>query len=399
MKTTGSTSSGRPVRRAFTLIEMIGVMAMMAIAAAAILPVLTSQTDNALASQETATMQSFVSALQNNIQRNHVIPSATNWVNIVAGELGMSSNNVALTARNVPRVLLIDTNGFGKMTLPYTETSGGMPDALTNSTLPRFLIVSSLGAALPAAFTTNNVNGYLDLADFNALWNCASGTVPRTGVWTNWTGKSTDISVQRLNLGYLFAHLVLNDLDAVNASYSINGSAVQNLSPTNTQLNAYFLTATVLTLYLANTNIEATQILNMDSSWEYSGGGWRNAAAPAPLDNNAVSFYTITNSSYMTNMTTLTNLTVVVSTNTTDCCRQFNCQGFCTNRTYHTCTPQQFCNDFTNFCNLYQQYYNAGCSHSSTWYSKVQSCAQNVQNDACDMCGYYGYNYNYNNNN
>ena len=197
----------------------------------------------------------------------------------------------------------------------------------------------------------------------------------------------------------LFAHLVLNDIDNAYAPYSINGSAVQTLSPTNAQLDAYFLTATVLTLDLANTNIEATQVLNMDSSWQFSGGGWRNAAAPAPLNNSAVSFYTITNSSYMTNMTTLTNLTVVISTNTSDCCRQFNCQGFCTNRTYHSCSPQQFCNDFTNFCNVYQQYCNAGCSHGSSWYSKVQTCAQNVQNDACDMCGYYGYNYNWNNNN
>jgi len=237
------------------------------------------------------------------------------------------------------------------------------------------------------------------VADFNALWNAPNGTVPTSGVWTNWAGKPTDVSVQRLNLGYLFAHLVLSDIDPTNASYSINGSAVQNLSPTNTQLNAYYLTATVLTLYLANTNIEATQILGMDSSWEYSGGGWRNAAAPAPLDNNAVSFYTITNSSYMTNQTTLTNLTVVVSTNTSDCFRQFNCQGFCTNKTYHTCTPQQFCTEYTNFCNLYQQYVNAGCSHQSSWYSKLQTSCQNLQNNACDLCGYWNYNYYWNNNN
>lgn len=399
MKTTQFSLAGRPAGPAFTLIEMIGVMAVMAIAAAAILPVLTSQTDNALAAQETATMQSYVAALQNNIQRNHVIPSATNWVTIVAGELGMSSNNVALTARNQPRVLLIDTNGFGKMTLPYTETSAGMPDALTNSTLPRFLIVSSLGAHLPAAFTTNNVNGFLNLADFNALWNAPKGTVPNSGVWTNWTGKSTDVTVQRLNVGYLFAHLVLNDIDAAYAPYSVNGSQVLTLSPTNTQLDAYFLTATVLSLDLANTNIEATQILNMDSSWQFSGGGWRNAAAPAPLNNSAVSFYTVTNSSYMTNLTTLTNLTVVISTNTTDCCRQFNCQGFCTNRTYHACSPQQFCTEYTNFCNLYQQYVSSGCSHSSPCWSSLKTSCQNMQNNCCDLCGYYGYNYNsYNNN-
>ena len=56
MKTNCSPVSGQPARRAFTLIEMIGVMAVIAITAAMILPPLISQTDSLVAGQELATL-------------------------------------------------------------------------------------------------------------------------------------------------------------------------------------------------------------------------------------------------------------------------------------------------------------------------------------------------------
>jgi len=130
----------------FSLIEMIGVLAILAISAAMLLPVLTQSTDIVLASQETTLLQSFATALQLNIQRNHVIPNATNWVSIVATELGMSSNSVAYTSRGQPRCLLVDSNGFGNLTLPYIETSSGTTNVfVTGTNFPRFIFLSSLG--------------------------------------------------------------------------------------------------------------------------------------------------------------------------------------------------------------------------------------------------------------
>ena len=384
MKTNCSPVSGQPARRAFTLIEMIGVMAVIAITAAMILPPLISQTDSLVAGQELATTQSFITALQNNIQRNHVIPSATNWVSIVATELGMNPTNVAYTVRNTPRVLLIDTNGFGKMTLPYTENSAGMPDALTNSTLPRFLIVSSLGSTLPAALTTsNNVNGYLGPTDFNNLWSAANGTVPTNGAWTGWRGKASDITVQRLNVGYLFAHLVLSNLDPTNAFFSVNGSALITL-PANTASNSYYLTATVLSLYLANTNLEATQVLNNDSSWVFSGGGWRNSAAPAP----GISGVNLgTNSAAAAVLSSAASAVVACSGDCRDCSRQCCAQSFCTNCVNHWTSrnPNDICNDITNYMGLYQQYVNNNCQHNSTW-TALQTCCNKLNSDCGSLC-------------
>lgn len=375
MKTSLSLFPGSRGRRAFSMIEMIGVLAVLAIAAAMLLPVLVKQTDVAVATQETTALESFTTALQNNIQRNQAIPSLTNWVSVIATELGLTSNSVALTPRNQPRLLLIDTNGFGSMTLPYFQSTSGTPSPMTNSTLPRFMIVSSLGAALPALLGTN---GYTSITNFNDLWTAANGTIPTHpgSPWVGWTGHPSDVNVQRLDLSLLFAHLVLSNNDPTNAPYSISGSAPINL-PAQTNINAYFLISTPFNLYLANSNMEAAQVLLRDSSWVFSSGGWRRVPSPAP--------------SLTISGTNLVTTTVnVISSNIDDCCHQFNCQSFCTNvcspkNSY--CTPTKCCNDMTNYMTLYQQYAASGFT-SSSCRNNLQSCYNTLNNDCGNLCSH-----------
>ena len=368
--------AGAPGRRGFSLIEMIGVLAVIAVTAAMILPALIRQTDATVATQESTLLQSFATALQNNVQRNGYIPTSTNWVSVVATELGMTSNSVALNVRNQPRILLVDTNGFGSMALPYMQTNRGTPNVFTNSTPPRYLILSSLGAALPVLVGTN---GMASSSDFNALWNTASGTIPTNSTpWTSpkWPGNASDLNIQRLDLAYSFAHLILSNNDPTNAPYSIDGSPVANVTSTNT-LNAFFLITTPFNLYLSNTNMEASQILLRDSSWVFSGGGWRRVPPPAP--SLIVSGTNIT-----------TTLVSVISTNADDCCHQFNCQSFCTNalspkNTY--CTAAKCCSDMTNYMNLYQQYANSGFN-SSSCRNNLQSCCTTLNNDCANLCSH-----------
>lgn len=405
MKHTFFRNPGRPGRRAFTLIEMVGVMALIAISAAMILPALIAQTDNATASLENAALQSYVTALQNSIQRHHVIPGVTGpngWVNVVATELGVTSNSIAFNAHNNQRVLVIDTNGFGKMgALPYTEPSTGMPDALTNSTSPRLMIVSSLGAALPAMLTTLTTNTTVNLspADFNALWNTANGTVPAANeVWSGWTGHATDVAVQRMDAGYLFAHLVLSNEDTNTVYFSVNGN-LQSLAPApaTTNLNAYYLTATALNLYLSVvtnglvnwTNLEAAQILNKDSSWVYSGGGWRNAAVAAP----AIVDLGTTNVAAGVVISSETNVVIH------DYCRQCRCHDFWPHWCccwldwdldhhchWHTNDQTKFCCDWTNFNLAYQNYVSNNCVHDGFFWPALCNWGQLVCHDCCCLC-------------
>jgi type II secretory pathway pseudopilin PulG len=367
----------------FSLIEMIGVMAVMAISVAMLLPVLTQSTDTVLATAEVSTLQSFSTALQLNIQRNHVIPNITNWGSIVATEMGMTTYAVTNTTRGQQRWLLVDSNGFANFPpLPYVETSAGItnPFGANGLNVPRFIILSSLGATLPNVVS----NVYPLQSDFVALWTNQPGNVPQTVPWINptWSGHGSDLTIQRVNLSYIFAHLVLNNLDATNATYSINGAAPINLGPygsSSNTLNSYYLTATVLNLYMPGTSLEACQVLNHDSSWVYSQGCWRNAPAPAPS-------VTATNS-VGTGSGTTVSVGGCVSSDPGDCCHQFNWQRFCTNcvNPWNGCNPNNVCNDFTNYMNCYQQYAASGFS-SHTYRNQLQSCCNQLNNDCGNLC-------------
>src|SRR6266542_2765424 len=61
--------------RAFSLIEMIGVLAVIAILAAVLVPALIRQMDKIAGDQESASLKSFGDALLQSILRNRVIPS------------------------------------------------------------------------------------------------------------------------------------------------------------------------------------------------------------------------------------------------------------------------------------------------------------------------------------
>ncbi len=79
---------------AFSLIEIIGVLAIVAIAATMILSATTKTIDVGVSKQESATLQSQADALQNSVVRNRHIPNATDWYQVIATEMGVSTNAV-----------------------------------------------------------------------------------------------------------------------------------------------------------------------------------------------------------------------------------------------------------------------------------------------------------------
>src|SRR5205809_883824 len=180
--------------RAFSLIEMIGVLAVIAILAAALAPSFVRQMDKTAGDQESAALKSFGDALQQSIMRNRYIPSATDWASTVATELGVDIAAVTNSPRQQPRFFLIDpalqigVNGGG---LPYTQNNTGSvvtnsSGSITNPISPRVLILSSIGRALPGGI----VSGVPTAADFTNIWNSTDGTVPTAApVFAGWTGE------------------------------------------------------------------------------------------------------------------------------------------------------------------------------------------------------------------
>src|ERR1043165_8905807 len=141
--------------RAFSLIELIGVLAVIAILAAVAVPSLIRQMDRIAGEQESAALKSFGDALQQGIMRKRYVPNATDWATNIAAELGVDVANVLTNqARRQPRFFLIDpawTIGTTVAGQSYTQTSAGSTNRPTS---PRMMLVSSIGRALPASITT-----------------------------------------------------------------------------------------------------------------------------------------------------------------------------------------------------------------------------------------------------
>src|SRR6266487_4069713 len=125
----------RKSQRAFSLIEMIGVLAVIAILAAVLAPALIRQMDKLAGDQESAALKSFCDALQGSILRSRSIPSHTNWAPTVATELGVDIATVTNSPRRQPRFFLIDPAlriGNNSSVLPYNQTNWVSGSVVTN---------------------------------------------------------------------------------------------------------------------------------------------------------------------------------------------------------------------------------------------------------------------------
>jgi type II secretory pathway pseudopilin PulG len=269
----------------WALIELIAVLAIVAIGAAVLLPAMTKETDKSVGDQEIANLKAFADAFQQYVLASRTIPDATTWYSAVASQSGFGTNDVLYNPRQqshqYSRVFLIDPAlGVGYAPpatpsgLPYyqtnflTSTNSPMPPVN-----PRMMIVSSLGVPLPGGVTSGLfgtvANGY-----FAHLWDAATGTIPSAdAVWSGWTGNSADVLVQRINLAPYFFNLQLdNDNSTNNGYYTVDGVAPTTVV---TNVNAWLIQGSVLGLYTNSTGLDARHIITKTARFSFQNGVWR----------------------------------------------------------------------------------------------------------------------------
>jgi prepilin-type N-terminal cleavage/methylation domain-containing protein len=269
----------RTMRRSgFTLLEMIGALAIMAILAAAVVPRVIKSMDRAAYTKEAADLKAINDALVLQILSTKSIPSETTWAQAVAGWTMRPVTNITTTPRGHARAFLIDAGGWAN-SLPYTQGTNGA----TAPTNARVMIVSTIACDLSLT------SAKLATANFTDIWNTPEGSKPST--WSAWPGNGADLLIQRINLEPLFHRLILANRDGTNsaAAFSILPlTDTLSVSP-GVGWNVLYLDGTTVTLK-SNTVVQTALLLTHDVSFVFENGYWRGHISPVSVSDSSGTF-------------------------------------------------------------------------------------------------------------
>ncbi len=233
-----SFSSARS-QQGFTLMELIGAMAIIAVLAAVLAPSVTDGIDRAYATAEEDNLRTLVSALEQEVLRNKHIPrqNTAEWTAAVAAYADLPIDQVAFNARGHRRALYVDPQFFSatEATFPgYQQTTG-----LSNRPFsPRLMLVSDL--------TRNAPNAPRTAADFAAIWNQTNASSVLEG---------PKVKVERLNLAGHFHRVLLMNANAQQPSYALENGATAPIpaaaAGVDGSLTRYVLRTTRLAVFFA----------------------------------------------------------------------------------------------------------------------------------------------------
>jgi prepilin-type N-terminal cleavage/methylation domain-containing protein len=285
--------AGSTFDAAFTLIEMIAVLSVIAILVAAVVPPIIRRVDRATWMKETEDMKAIADSYTQYVVRTKIVPGTNTWATAIAGQMSLASSSITTNSRRIARAFLVDPSyviGGSVAGQPYTQTSNGV----AKPTSARVIFVSSLARALPIA------TGVPSSPEFNAIWNTAEGAKPAT--WTNWAGTGEDLRIKRLNLEPLFYQLILvnhsSDTNVV-PSYSIDNSGTAVVPAGAIGLDKYFLDSTTVGLHDKTGAVQIRQLLKRSISYMFEADAWRgqvqgdqqsHSASGSDFYNHAVTF-------------------------------------------------------------------------------------------------------------
>ncbi len=199
----------------FSLIELIGVLAIMAILASVLVPNALRAIDRAAVSAETQTLANLGQEVKLYLRDQGSLPVPANWSTAIAGYADLSPANVAANPRNQSRVYLAD---------PASSPS------------LRVILLSSMraGLDLPTAAAISTPQAFQD------IWQTADGSVPPSANWAGWgawgavANSGNFLVIERVNLSPVYdtdlqsLTITLNNRGAAAASYNLvlaNGSS------------------------------------------------------------------------------------------------------------------------------------------------------------------------------
>ncbi len=193
----------------FTLMELIGVMAVMAIMAGALAPSLFDSIDRAYADAEQQNLEALNNSLENYITEFKQIPTATpsSWVTALSAVSDFTQQEIEFNQKNFRRRFIFDPRFFTASDSNFngfTQNQG-----LANAPVsPRIMLVSDLTRHVPTVANTSGV--------FNSIWD-------QTG--TPALIEDQNLKISRINLSDKFHRVILGNQHTNQPFYQLESGA------------------------------------------------------------------------------------------------------------------------------------------------------------------------------
>ncbi len=196
-------------QRGFSLMELIGAMAIIAVLAATLAPAITDGIDRAYSAREETNLRVLMDALEARILQDKAIPgqSVSQWAGVVAAYSDLARDDVEFNPRGYRRQLYVDPQFFSAteaVFTGYTQTTG----LASRPYSPRLMLVSDLTRNAPAPPTS--------AAAFAAIWDQSGSPAVLEG---------PKVKVARLNLAGHFHRLLLTNASVQQPGYQLEDAA------------------------------------------------------------------------------------------------------------------------------------------------------------------------------
>lgn len=196
-------------QQGFTIMELIGAMAIIAILAAVLAPSVTDGIDRAYAAREEGNIRTLMDALEQHVLQNKEIPreNVAAWTSAIAAYADLPVSQVEFNDRGYRRRLYVDPQFFAsaEAVFPGYAQTGGLT---ARPFSPRLMLVSDLNRNAP--------NPPRTAAEFAAIWDqTATATVQ----------EGAKVKVERLNLAGHFHRLLLTNSHTQQPSFALESGA------------------------------------------------------------------------------------------------------------------------------------------------------------------------------
>jgi len=202
--------------RGFTLIEIIGVLAIMSILTAVIAPSAIQMITSSKGTAEDSALTAISDALRLYVRTNKKIPDETTWAADLATLMSIKPGKVSTNGNNGMRIYLYPDDFLATGSLPYdqgtavaTVPAGIEPTEMTDS---RIMVISNLNSAV----TLTQGSAKLTAAAFANIWDQAGQPAELT--------EGNLLKIARINLKDLFYPVTLQDYDTApnSAPYQVD---------------------------------------------------------------------------------------------------------------------------------------------------------------------------------